>query len=101
MINGVNNMMQIEFYTKPSPYDLYNRIVEFHIYTLIIDNDSLIIRYETDTNSPCSEGHCIYKKIKEEFSLKDFFNLKQSKKHRYVLNAQNCLSKMLCKLITK
>ena len=93
-------MMQFEFYTNPNPYNLYNRIVEFHIYTLIIDNDSLIIRYETDTNSPCNEGHCIYKKIKEEFSLKDFFNLKQSKKYRYVLIAQNALSKKLCKFIT-
>ena len=94
-------MKKFEFYTNPSPHKLYNRIIEFSIYTLIIDNNRLMIKYETDINAPSNEGHYSYKKITEEFSLKEFFNLKQSNKYRYLINAQNRLNNFLYELITK
>lgn len=93
-------MKKIEFYTNPSPYKFYQSIKDIYAYYLIIGDDkSLSILYETDTTLPCNKYHINKKFIKETFTLKEFFNLKQGKKYHYVINAQDRLVELLSNFV--
>ena len=96
-------MKSITFYQEPNPNNISrNKIEEIYVYSLTLDDTGeLFVKYETDTTLPCKSYLSKNLFINETFTIKDFYNLKQNGKYKYINNAKEKLTEFIANMFSQ